>query len=67
VSNQFYRTKPDRSPRPGAVQFGQYWDREYNGRINGCVEATGELEKDCKSNTVTIENFRVFERNALTQ
>jgi hypothetical protein len=67
LSQQLYQTKPTESPRAGVIQFGQYWDREYNGRINGCVEATGELEKDCKSNTVTIANFRVFERNILTQ
>ena len=62
ISDESYQTKPLTSHRLGAVQFGMYWDRDYNPRFNGCVEATGQQESECKSNHVTIGDLRIFER-----
>lgn len=62
ISHQKYQTRPDNYVRDGAVQIGMYWNKEYNQEVNGCAEVTGQLEYICKSNQVTIEDFRVFER-----
>lgn len=60
ISHQYYQTKSSISK--STIQWGMYWDNKYNARENDCVEETGLLELECKSNQVLFENFEVWER-----
>lgn len=61
-SHETYQTKPIEPVTTTVHSFGAYWYRDYNPRVNGCVEATGELEQICKSIKVRFENYEVYTR-----
>lgn len=60
IVDAYYQTKQTKNRHFTAR--GLYWTKGYNTRFNLCEEITGISENECKSNSITIKDFKVFER-----
>lgn len=60
IVDAYYQTKQIKNRHFTAR--GLYWVKGYNTRFNLCEELTGIPENECKSNSITIKDFKVFER-----
>lgn len=64
-SHAYYQTKPVVPVTTNLDWLGTYTYRDYNPRVNACIEITGQPEQVCKAIGVKFENYQVFERNIL--
>lgn len=60
ISEAFYKTKS--LTENHIQQFGMYWYRNYNTNINNCESFTSFPENACKSNSITIRDFKVLNK-----
>ena len=46
------------------ASWGQYWTKYYNTDYNDCADGS-ESDIECKSTSVTIKDFKIFEKIVL--
>lgn len=60
IADANYQTKQTKNRHFTAR--GLYWPKGYNTRFNLCEYSTGIPENQCKSNSITIKDFKVYLR-----